>query len=89
MSDSIIKLNDDNKRAFKCLRDCGWEIAATQSLRQTAIVIDAGVFGNPDDPCWKLLIASKLPMYYTIFAESITEVISVSTTQQICSGRLI
>lgn len=66
MSDSIIKLNDDNKRAFKCLHDCGWEIAATQSLRQTAIVIDAGVFGNPDDPCWKLLIASKLPMYYTV-----------------------
>ena len=42
MSDSIIKLNDDNKRAFKCLRDCGWEIAAAQPLRQTAIVIDAG-----------------------------------------------
>lgn len=69
MSDSIIKLNDDNKRAFKYLRDRGWEIAATQPLRQTAIVIDAGTFGNPDDPCWKLLVASKLPMYYSVYSD--------------------
>lgn len=69
MSESIIKLNEDNKRAIKFLRDRGWEIAATQPLRQTAIVINAGVFGNPDDPCWKLLVASKLPMYYTVCSD--------------------
>ena len=68
MSDSIIKLNDENKRAFKYLRDRVWEIASTD-FRKTVLVINAEVFGNPDDPCWKLLVASKLPMYCTVHSD--------------------